>query len=429
MIVQSTRSSYKTSFRQAVFMGLAPDGGLFLPADKFDLRTLIESFTPKESFQDIAEALCRVLLADDIGDNVARVVEKSFLFSPTIRPLEEHITLLELFSGPSCSFKDFGAHFLASLIEFFLIQEQKHVLILTATSGDTGSAVAQAFYNKEGIDVVILYPKNKVSPLQELQMTTIGANVHALEVDGTFDDCQRMVKAMFLDTSIPLHLSSANSINIGRLLPQSFYYIFAYSRLRKPASFCVPSGNFGNLCAATLAWNWGMDIDMLYAATNANDEVPEYLRTGVFQARPSVQTYASAMDVGNPSNFERLLALCKTAGKQMSDCIHAHAVDDEQILKTIARTYQTHHLHVCPHTAVGLYASQQFFIHEKGTHKHICNLSLADPGKFNGVIQKATGTKASLPVCLRNLRGKIQYKQQIAAHANTLKEYLLDSFN
>ncbi|MFQ3620757.1 MAG: threonine synthase, partial [Spirochaetales bacterium] len=257
----STRNpTHRVSFQEAVFTGLAPDGGLYHPVQTPQLKPLIETFTPSNTFAEIATALLPALFPEEISPAAAkRISHRAFTFSPAIRNLPDRkgvsIKLLELFHGPSCAFKDFGASFLASIMEEFLAQAQSHAIILTATSGDTGSAVARAFYKRSHIDVVILYPSQRVSPLQEKQLTTLGENIHALEIQGSFDDCQRMVKESFVDPELThkLRLTSANSINIGRLIPQAFYYIWAFVQLsptdKKKCLFCVPSGNFGNLTA------------------------------------------------------------------------------------------------------------------------------------------------------------------------------------
>ena len=345
MKLVSTRdreAASRVGFREAIFSGLAPDGGLYVPQTTPDLRALIGTFGPDDGFEQVAERVAGALFREDFpgeGEQaVQRVVHGAFAaLSPRLRSLpavQPNLHLLELFHGPTCAFKDFGASFLAAVMEEFLLEERRRALILVATSGDTGSAVARAFHKRRNIGVVILYPSGRVSPLQEQQLTTVGDNVTALEVAGSFDDCQRLAKEAFLDAELvtALPLTSANSINPGRLLPQAFYYIWARSRFAagEPVVICVPSGNFGNLTAGVYAWQWGLPVRRFLAATNLNDVVPEYLSSGAFRPRASVRTLSNAMDVGNPSNFERLLAVFGGDPQVMRGTIEGLRVDDRQ---------------------------------------------------------------------------------------------------
>jgi threonine synthase len=307
----AARPAESVSFRQALFAGLAPDGGLYHPVERPDLARLFASFDESTAFASLAAAVTTSLLGPEIDAAAAsRIVSRAFSFAPALRRLDDGLLLLELFHGPTCAFKDFGAQFLAAAMEELLSQEDRRIQILVATSGDTGSAVAHAFHGRANIDVVILYPSGRVSELQEKQLTTLGGNVHALEVAGSFDDCQRLAKEAFRDERLrtALSLTSANSINIGRLLPQALYYIWAATRRTtlggKVPTICVPSGNFGNLTAGVYAWAWGLAVRGFVAATNVNDVVPSYLLTGDYLPRPSAQTLSNAMDVGSPSNFE-----------------------------------------------------------------------------------------------------------------------------
>ena len=259
-------------------------------------------------FQEVAAYASRILLQEDFPEEeIDEIARDAFPFSPKLVALSTNLYVLELFHGPSCAFKDFGASFLAHVMEKRLAQEDRRSIILTATSGDTGSAVAEAFYGRENVDVVILYPSGRVSPLQEMQLTGRGGNVHALEVAGSFDDCQRLVKEAFRDSDLraSLPVTSANSINVGRLLPQAFYYIYGFTQIkdRRPGKlfYTVPSGNFGNLTAGVFAWSWGLPVTGFIAATNVNDTVPRYLLTGSYEPRPSIRTLSNAMDVGDPA--------------------------------------------------------------------------------------------------------------------------------
>ncbi len=422
----STRNpDLKLSFQDALFQGLAPDGGLFYPLETPDLRRVFESFNSRTSFQEIAAAMIENLLGSEIPEaDAAKLAARAFPFSPELKTLNEKISVLELYHGPSSAFKDFGASFLASSMEYFLKGSDHKAVILTATSGDTGSAVARAFYEKENIDVVILYPSGRVSPLQEKQMTTLGKNIHALEVEGSFDDCQRMVKDSFTDRELDsINLSSANSINLGRLIPQSFYYIWAESRLRgKDTTFCVPSGNFGNLTAGLYAKSWGLNVDHFIAATNRNDVVPEYLMNAVYSPRPSVQTLSNAMDVGAPSNFERMQQLFSNDVEAMRRQIRGIMIDDEKTTETMAKMAEEYDYPVCPHTAVGIKAAME------SSEKHLTVLSTAHPGKFTEVYKKAVGIDAELPESLIAVKDREKKSDFISNSSEDLKKKLFSMF-
>src|SRR6478609_1622442 len=310
----TNNKNLRVSLNEAVIQGLAPDNGLFMPevipilSDDF-FKTL-----SSKSFKQIAFEVAANLIGNDLPKKaLEKIVDHTIQFDAPLVEIEKDIYSLELFHGPTLAFKDFGARFLSGLLGYFASQQNKEITILVATSGDTGSAVANGFLNIPGTNVIVLYPSGKVSLVQEKQFTTLGGNIRAIEVDGTFDDCQRIVKQCFLDVELnkKVALTSANSINIARLIPQSFYYFNAVAQLRgkQEIVFSVPSGNFGNLTAGLLAKRMGLPIKHFVAATNANDIVPEYLRTKQFTPRASVQTISNAMDVGNPSNFVRILDL------------------------------------------------------------------------------------------------------------------------
>ena len=436
----STRDKNEAiSYKEAIFRGLAPDGGLYMPGETPDLSELINSFTPDTPFNDIATEITYALLSEELDRDAARrICGRAFDFRPEITALDDNISILELFHGPSCAFKDFGASFLASSMEEFLKTDSRRATILTATSGDTGSAVARAFYEKDNIDVVILYPSGRVSPLQEKQLTTLGRNIRALEVKGSFDDCQRMVKEAFLDRELTerLSLTSANSISLGRLIPQSFYYIWAWAQAAAtPAGrdnlwFCVPSGNFGNLTAGILAHSWGMGNKGFIAATNINDVVPEYLKSGDFNPRASQLTLSNAMDVGNPSNFERMLEIFEESHEKMSNLIKEEVISDSETSETIGELLKGMNYESDPHTAVGYLASKRFLakvesgVIEPGTTAtgrapRIISLSTAHPGKFIEVFEEATGKKPALPSQLLEL---MELKKESTVIGNTLEE-------
>ncbi|MCK5006725.1 MAG: threonine synthase [Spirochaetales bacterium] len=431
----STRNGKKpVSFREAVFSGLAPDGGLYIPTEQPDLRARIGAFSKKNTFQEIAEALSGDLIGEELSrESVRRVSERAFTFEPALQPLEEGLTLLELFHGPTCAFKDFGASFLAVVMEEFLLQESRQAVILVATSGDTGSAVARAFHRKDSIDVVILYPSGRVSTLQEQQLTTLGGNVTALEIQGSFDDCQRLVKEAFVDSRLreSLVLSSANSINLGRLIPQAFYYIYGVCRLERATEeqllICVPSGNFGNLTAGVYAWQWGMPVDGFIAATNVNDVVPEYLMTGEFRPRRSQKTLSNAMDVGNPSNFERLSIMFEGSVDKMRKWIRGVRITDQETRETMSQVYRDTGVLIDPHTAVGVLASRRYR-RDSGFVGHILTLATAHPGKFVDIVQEATGVTPDLPATLEDALSKKKQATTLTASLEVLREFLLEHY-
>ena len=430
----STRDKNRVvSFKEAVFQGLSPEGGLFVPNSVPNLSTFYAGLTPKTPFNDMAIELTSLVLKDDISkESAARIINRAYNFKPELVDTGNGIFIEELFHGPSSAFKDFGACFLASSMEEFLQQENRRAIILTATSGDTGSAVAQAFFDKKNIDVVILYPSGRVSPLQEKQLTTLGKNVRALEVKGSFDDCQRMVKQIFTSPDMKyLPLTSANSINLGRLFPQSFYYMYAYSQLKeryKNIVFCVPSGNFGNLTAGVLDWTWGMPVKEFIAATNRNNEVPMYLESGKYEPHPSFKTYSNAMDVGDPSNFERLRFIFKDDYKKMGKMIKGAWVSDEDTLKEISQFYEEKNMFIDPHTAVGYVASKRYMEANKPEDTAVVSLSTAHPGKFLEVVEKATGARPKLPQNLERLLKLEKHSTVIENTDAALKDYLKAAF-
>ncbi len=432
----STRDRDRSvDFREAIFTGLAPDGGLYHPDSEPRLREVILRSPADRPFVEIAAELVHELLPETFdAEAAAAVCRRAFPFAPKLVSLTDQILLLELFHGPSCAFKDFGASFLAAAMEYLLDGENHRAVILTATSGDTGSAVARAFHDRPGIDVVILYPSGRVSPLQEQQLTTIGGNIHALEVSGSFDDCQRMVKEAFTDRELAgrAHLTSANSINLGRLIPQAFYYIDAFVRLRSRIAsevvFCVPSGNFGNLTAGILAWRWGLPVSGFIAATNINDVVPEYLASGIYRARPSMRTLANAMDVGNPSNFERLLEIFGADYQDMRAMVGGEAVTDEEILDTMGRHYRAHGVFLDPHTAAGVCAAERYLDGEGASDASVITLATAHPAKFGEVVEQATGARPELPERLAEAMRREKQASAMEPSIDALRPWLLDRF-
>jgi threonine synthase len=391
--------------------------------------------TPETTFAEVAQTITSALFADELStEQIERVIARAFPFRPELSRLTEEIYLLELYHGPSCAFKDYGASYLASVMEEFLAGEDGRAVILTATSGDTGGAVAHAFYGRSNIDVVVLYPSGRVSPLQEKQLTTLGGNIHALEVQGSFDDCQRMVKQSFLDPELTetLRLTSANSINLGRLIPQAFYYVYAFSRLKSEVPgelfFCVPSGNFGNLTAGVFAWKWGLPTTGFVAATNANDVVPEYLRTGIYSPRSSVRTLSNAMDVGDPSNFERLKTIFSDDVDAIAAMIWGEVVSDEETLETIGHFRVTENVFIDPHTAAGVRAAQRFITDRYPTVGKVITLGTAHPAKFGEVVEEATGMRPDIPERLERVLHLEKKAMEMDNTPEALKQFLLDTF-
>jgi len=427
----STLSSQKAvSFTEAIFSGLAPDGGLYHPVYMPDLSDFFRNLSDEIPFNEMASDFTSTLLGPEIDSVTARkIVHDAFFFGPVLRKISDDTTILELFHGPSLAFKDFGASFLASAMNHLLEEQGNRAIILTATSGDTGGAVAQAFYKKINIDVVILYPSGRVSSLQEKQISATGGNVFALEVRGGFDDCQRMVKAAFSNPGLKeLPLTSANSINPGRLIPQSFYYIWAWAQMKAKGefTFVVPSGNFGNLTAGLYAEAWGLPTGPFVAATNTNDVFPTFLLTGNYLPRASVPTYSSAMDVGSPSNYERLKKLFSRDTDVFRQHIRAWSIDDDTTLKTISRVYQDYGYLCCPHTAVGWRAAELF--RNQYPHSQALILSTAHPGKFLDIVKKATGIDSKLPKTFDEIMQKKKVAHYIGNRDEDLKDWLIKNF-
>lgn len=427
----TSRRAPVVSFRQAVLDGLAPDGGLYMPVE---IPPLPLGWCQLHGLPEVASEVARPLLDGDIADDaLATICADAFSFPVPLVPITGGIDALELFWGPTFSFKDLGARFLARLLDHFATRGAGKLTVLVATSGDTGSAVAHGFAGMLAIDVVLLYPSGRVSPLQEKQLTTAGGSVAALEVAGTFDDCQAMVKAAFADRRVreKRPLTSANSINIGRLLAQVFYYVHACALLaaegREPAFVCVPSGNFGNLTAALLARAMGCPIDRVVAATNANDTVPRYLATGVYAPRPVIETPANAMDVSDPSNFARIRWLFGNQRSLMAEAIHAIAVSTPEMMATIERVRREHGYLLDPHAAAG-FAGLERVLAEARRPAETCVLAAtAHPGKFGEAIRAATGGEPNLPPALAAVLTKEKHSTVIGNRAEYLVDYLLDT--
>ncbi len=430
MKLYSTKNFQSTSvsFEEALFKGLPEDNGLYLPKSWPRLSDSFWKNISSLSFQEIAFHMASALLKDEIDEAQLKGIIYSALDFPVVQSrLSDRLHCLELYHGPSLAFKDFGARFMAHTMSHFLKRNKQVINILVATSGDTGSAVAQGFYNLPGITVTILYPSGKVSHLQELQLTTLGGNVRAIEVDGTFDDCQALVKQAFLDRELntKMNLSSANSINIGRLIPQSFYYAESYARLQsagRPMAFVVPSGNFGNLCGGLIARNLGMPVHEFIAATNINDVVPQYLSTGIYKSRPSVPTLSNAMDVGNPSNFPRMTQFFDNDHESVTKVVKGCTANDEQTMSTIHEMYQRYGYIACPHTAVALKCGTLF--HDNNSDTNVVALGTAHPAKFKETVDKALRQDIELPQPLLDVQSKTKEATLIDNDYKAFKDYL-----
>ena len=407
-------------FREAAVKGQPEDKGLYFPESIPVLSNNFIAEIEDRSKEEIALEIIAPYAGNAIEKNELRkIVEETINFDFPLVQLSDEVFALELFHGPTLAFKDVGARFMSRCLEYFVRNNNRKVIVLTATSGDTGGAVANGFYQAAGIDVVILYPSKKVSRIQELQLTTLGHNIHALEINGSFDDCQRLVKQAFADEQLngPLMLTSANSINIARWLPQQFYYFFAYQQWPDknfPPVISVPSGNFGNLCAGLLAYRSGLPATQFIAACNSNDVVPEYFKTGSYKAKPSVQTLSNAMDVGDPSNFVRMLELFNGDHDVLSKLISSYSISDDETRTAIK---EENYL-LDPHGAVA-YTSLKNYLHDNPGSKGIF-LETAHPVKFDDAIK--------LPDAIKELAGRKKEATQMEADYRAFKDYLFSQF-
>ena len=422
------------SLQEAVVKGLAADKGLFMP---MTVKTLPQEFydtIDTLSFQEIAYRVADAFFGEDVpADTLKQIVYDTLSFDVPLVKVADNIYSLELFHGPTLAFKDVGGRFMARLLGYFIKKEgQKNVNVLVATSGDTGSAVANGFLGVEGIHVYVLYPKGKVSEIQEKQFTTLGQNITALEVDGTFDDCQALVKAAFMDKELNEHLSltSANSINVARFLPQSFYYFNAYAQLDKLGKadelvVCVPSGNFGNITAGLFAYWMGLPIKRFVAANNRNDVFLEYLNTGTYTPRPSVATLANAMDVGDPSNFARIIDLFGAFNdphKEICALISGHRYTDEEIASTMRAVYKETGYILDPHGACGYQGLLDSDLSETETGLF---LETAHPAKFKGTVDKILEADIEIPAKLKVFMEGTKQSIELAKDFEGFKSFLM----
>ncbi|HEX5026652.1 MAG TPA: threonine synthase [Agriterribacter sp.] len=423
------QQSPPVSFKEATINGQAPDKGLYFPETIPQLGSSWIAAIDDMTNEDIAYDVILPYVGNDIpGDKLRRIVSETVNFSIPLVKVTDNIFSLELFHGPTLAFKDIGARFMSRCLGYFARERSEKITVLVATSGDTGGAVANGFFGVEGVEVVILYPSGKVSSVQEKQLTALGGNIHALEVKGSFDDCQRMVKQAFTDETITKKrfLTSANSINVARWLPQQFYYFFAYkqwSQKETPPVFCVPSGNFGNICAGMLAYISGLPAKHFIAACNVNDVVPRYLHSGEYDVKQATPTLSNAMDVGNPSNFVRILQLFDHQFINLRHALSGYTVTDAETKDTIRRTLHETGYILDPHGAVG-YLSLQRYLDAHADQKGIF-LETAHPVKFPEVVEEITGQPIAIPDSVKEIMHLPKKSTVITPEYENLKDYLL----
>lgn len=418
-----------STLQNAVVKGLAPDRGLYMPEQIKKLPKEFFDNIENLSFQEIAYQVADAFFGEDIpADDLKHIVYDTLSFETPVVPVNDNIYSLELFHGPTLAFKDVGARFMARLLGYFNKDEKQLVNVLVATSGDTGSAVANGFLGVEGVHVYVLYPKGKVSPIQECQFTTLGQNITAVEVDGVFDDCQALVKNAFMDAELnaKMKLTSANSINVARFLPQAFYYFNAYAQMKRQGKadnlvICVPSGNFGNITAGLFGWYMGLPVKRFIAANNANDIFYNYLQSGVYSPKPSVQTLANAMDVGDPSNFARILDLYGNSHADIAAHIGGATYKDEQISETLKDVYEKTGYLLDPHGACGYRALQeQLQADEYGVF-----LETAHPAKFKEKVDAIIGADIEIPAKLRAFMEGTKQSEPVSKNYEDFRNYIL----
>jgi threonine synthase len=421
----------RVSFEEAVVLGLAPDRGLYFPESITPLPNAFFNNIENLSHEEIAFEAIKQFVGDEIPENeLKRIIADTLCFDFPCIPVEENIYSLELFHGPTMAFKDVGARFMSRCLGYFNRNDNKKVTVLVATSGDTGGAVASGFLGVKGVEVIILYPSGKVSEIQERQLTTLGENIKALEVDGVFDDCQDMVKKAFLDDSLKAYnLTSANSINIARWLPQMFYIFFAYQQLKKqnkPIILSCPSGNFGNICAGIMAKRLGLPIAHFVASTNANDTVPRFLVAGVYDPKPSIATISNAMDVGNPSNFIRIQELYNNDLKAFEKDFSSYSFSDAITESTIKDIYQHTGYIAEPHGAVGYLGLKKEM--QKQPNSIGVFLETAHPIKFLDVVEPLLAITLPIPTQIESVLGVEKISTKIKSY-DELKSFISNNIN
>ncbi len=412
-------SSPLTSFKKAVQNGIAPDRGLYFPEEIIPISEDFINNIRDYSNEEIAYEVIKQFIGDEIPANILKeIIKKTISFDFPVVNLDQNIGSLELFHGPTMAFKDVGARFMSQCLEYFNRGKTEDITVLVATSGDTGGAVANGFLNAKGVQVVILYPKGKVSEIQEKQLTTLGNNITALEVDGVFDDCQEMVKSAFLDKNISRNLTSANSINVARWLPQMFYFFFAYKQVSKQYKdivFSVPSGNFGNICAGLLAQKLGLPIKHFIASTNINDTVPQYLLNGNYDPKPSKATISNAMDVGNPSNFIRIQELFDNNLSSLKKSFSSYSFSDDETKIMMKSIYDKFNYISEPHGAIGYLGLQK---HGLETNEFGVFLETAHPVKFLDIVEETLSVDVEIPYQIR----QVMSKEKVATSVSNYQE-------
>ena len=426
----TNKQASDATLEEAVVRGLAGDKGLYMPREIKPLPASFYEEIENLSFQEIAYRVADAFFGEDVpADVLKQIVYDTLSFDTPVVKVKDNIYSLELFHGPTLAFKDVGGRFMARLLGYFIRKEgKKQVNVLVATSGDTGSAVANGFLGVEGIHVYVLYPKGKVSEIQEKQFTTLGRNITAIEVDGTFDDCQALVKNAFMDEELKAHmqLTSANSINVARFLPQAFYYFYAYAQMKELGKadnlvICVPSGNFGNITAGLFGKRMGLPVKRFIAANNRNDIFYQYLKTGVYTPRPSIATIANAMDVGDPSNFARILDLYGGSHEAISSEISGETYTDEQIRETVQKAYEETGYLLDPHGACGYRAlAEGLKPGETGVF-----LETAHPAKFLQTVESIIGTQVSIPEKLQAFMRGTKQSIPMSKDFTSFKAYLM----
>ena len=423
------KPSEKVDFKTATILGLGSEKGLFFPE-----RIPVFSKTWIRQLENISdEEIGFIVMQSYVGDSIPeellrRIISETFSFKIPLLQLSENIFSLELFHGPTLAFKDVGARFMSRCLGYFMKEEKRPVTVLVATSGDTGGAVASGFLNVEGVNVVILFPSGKVSDVQELQLTTSGRNITTLEVEGSFDDCQTLVKQAFSDAGLnnKMFLTSANSINVARWLPQQIYYFLAWKQWKdkeNPPVISVPSGNFGNICAGLLAYHSGLPVNHFIAACNINAVVPDYLKTGIYKPVKAVTSYSNAMDVGDPSNFVRILALFNSEYESLKKTMSSESISDEETGAAIQNIFRNFKYLADPHGAVGWLALNRWLDQHPG-QKGIF-LETAHPVKFPGTVEKFTGSPVKVPEIVQDLFSKTKISYKMKPEYEVFKEILV----
>jgi len=431
-LYSTNNKDLRVSFKEAVFNSMPQDKGLYMPVEipQLDLEFIqnIEQYTLPEIAYKVASAL----LKDEIpAEDLKALIDDAINFEAPAVKLDDKTFVLELFHGPSLAFKDFGARFMSRVMAYFLKDGEQLLDVLVATSGDTGGAVALGFLGVPNTRVTILYPEGKVSPIQELQLTTNGENIRAVEVKGTFDDCQALVKQAFADDELnaKFRLTSANSINISRLIPQTFYYFNTYAQLKKQGFkdvvFSVPSGNFGNIGAGLLAYKLGLPVKQFIAATNVNDTVPRFLESGVYETKPSTQTYSNAMDVGAPSNWVRIMDLFNQDVKAIKNVVTSYRFTDDETLEGIKEINNKLNYVACPHTAIAYLAVEKYRNENPADESGAVFLSTAHACKFPDIFPADIAAKIEIPEHVKALESKPKHADRLGVDFEGFKAYLL----